>query len=70
MREGNMKNSITKYYDKNKKEIKEGMKLKHIDGDVDTVLKGTNCLGFSANKDKSLIYPLTEFDLREWEIHS
>lgn len=65
------------YVDKNGKEIKEGMILRHEDGDVDLVLKAdSNELGFNAtNFDYAFrtglsiqLYPLSSFDLREWEI--
>jgi hypothetical protein len=60
---------MEKYYDKNGVEIKEGMTIRHNDGDEEKVhanSDGTD-LGVSANKYE--IYPLYQFDLkREWEI--
>lgn len=66
------------YFDKNKNEIKEGMILRHDDGDLDLVLKSDdNDLGFNAtNPDYAFrcpgfsiqLYPLSSFDLREWVI--
>lgn len=64
-----------KYTDKNNNEIKEGMTLRHDDGDIEVVLKGVTELGFNASNPNykggnatSLIYPLHEFDLTEWGI--
>lgn len=65
------------YFDKNGKEIKEGMILRHEDGDVDLVLKSdNNDLGFNATNFNYAfrtclsiqLYPLSSFDLREWEV--
>ncbi len=59
---------MQKYYDAGHHEIKEGMRLMHWSGEIETVIKGENSLGFIASKDGNEIYPLTEFDLREWHI--
>lgn len=59
------------FYDKHGEEIKEGMTIQHIDGDKDTVYMADNgSLGLKANKGDIIteVYPLTEFDLDEWEI--
>lgn len=68
----------TEYYDKNGELIKPHMLLKHIDGDVDFVYKSDdNDLGFNATNRKCKfaysaisikLYPLSQFDLKEWEI--
>lgn len=65
-----------KYYDKNNKEIKEDMYIKHIDEYLpEKVYKSdSGDLGLNAtNKNytfatKQELYPLSEFDLNEWEI--
>jgi hypothetical protein len=68
---------MEKYLDKNGKEIKEGMVLKHDDGDVERVYKSEeDDLGFNASNEKFVgftennrkLYPLYQFDMREWEI--
>jgi hypothetical protein len=74
-------NNMPEYKDKNGNIIKAGMKLKHDDGDIDTVLSSGDNLGFNATNIKFeenhpdndiplLIYPLSEFRLTEWEIIS
>lgn len=65
-----------KYYDKNGEEIKAGYTIKHKDGDTEKVYAcGDNNLGVNASNMNSPswngiqeCYPLTEFDLSEWEI--
>jgi hypothetical protein len=72
----NKEDETSKYKDKNGNVIKVGMKLKHNDGDIDEVLSSDDDLGFNAtnpdfakNHDiPQLIYPLSEFNLKEWEI--
>lgn len=68
IKEENMEKLFESYFDKNGKEIKKGMVLRHNDGTLDTVYEGDTELGFIANKDGSLIYPLSEFNLLDWEI--
>lgn len=58
-------------YDKHSTEIHAGMLLRHDDGTTERVLEGVNSsgditLGFEASASE--IYPLSEFNLREWEI--
>ena len=60
-----------RYYDKHGTEIHAGMLLRHDDGTTERVLEGVNSsgditLGFEASASE--IYPLSEFNLREWEI--
>lgn len=67
-----------KYYDKNGKEIKAGMTLKHDDGDIDKVFQAdSGDLGFNASNEdwvgyiegwNQKLYPLYQFNLKEWEI--
>lgn len=67
---------MKEYFDKNNKKINIGNKIKHIDGDVEEVFGcGDNDLGVNASNENSpcfngigLCYPLSEFDLSEWEI--
>lgn len=59
------------YYDKNGREIKDGMTMRHDDGDIEVVVAttdgdGDEGLGFSCSKHEA--YPLYEFNLDEWEI--
>lgn len=71
-----VKNKMPEYKDKNGNIIRVGMKLKHDDGDIDEVLSSGDDIGFNAtnpdfakNHDTpQLIYPLSEFNLKEWEI--
>ena len=60
-----------RYYDKHGTEIQAGMLLRHDDSATEHVLEGVNSngditLGFEASASE--IYPLSEFNLREWEI--
>ena len=61
-----------RYYDKHGAEIQVGrMLLHHDDGAIECVLEGVSSngditLGFEASASE--IYPLSEFNLREWEI--
>lgn len=77
----NNKELEMKYYDKNGKEIKVGMKLKHNDGDIEIVYpcitpEGERGLGFNASNENHPnfyeysreIYPLYQFNLNDWEI--
>jgi hypothetical protein len=71
-------NKMPEYKDKHGNIIKAGMKLKHDDGDIDNVLSSDNDLGFNATNEDfarnhdtpQLIYPLSQFCLKEWEIIS
>lgn len=62
------------YRDKNNRIIKAGMRLKHNGGIVERVYQGDTVIGFNAtnrnyNQDiPEQIYPLSEFNLKEWEI--
>lgn len=64
------------YFDKNEIEIKAGYTIKHNNGETEKVYKcGNNELGVNASKKDSpcfngleQCYPLSEFDLSEWEI--
>lgn len=69
------------YYDKNGKEIKAGMVIKHDSGDVEKVYPNWDGddLGVNATNEQFFenhpnvdmrrqIYPLSQFDLSEWEI--
>ena len=60
-----------RYYDKHCTEIQAEMLLRHDDGTTERVLEGVSSngditLGFEASASE--IYPLSEFNLREWEI--
>lgn len=70
-----------KYYDKNNKEIKAGMYIKHCNGDVEKVCLNDNedDLGVNATNEDYVknhsyigigreIYPLSQFNTSEWEI--
>lgn len=59
------------YKDKNGKEIKAGMTLRHDDGSTDVVCATTDSdgdegLGFGCNAYEA--YPLYQFNMQEWEI--
>lgn len=59
------------YKDKNGREIKAGMTLRHDDGSTDVVCATTDSdgdegLGFGCNVLEA--YPLHQFNMREWEI--
>lgn len=58
-----------KFYDKNGRLIEEGDTIRHDNGDVETIIKAT-VLGVNASKRStgSETYPLTEFNLKEWEV--
>ena len=60
-----------RYYDKHGTEIQAEMLLRHDDGATERVLEGVNSsgditLGFEASASE--IYPLSEFNLKVWEI--
>jgi hypothetical protein len=67
-----------KYFDKNGTKIIEGMTLIHEDGDKELVYKSDDGdLGFNASNEsntdiinsfKREIYPLYQFNLKEWRI--
>ena len=69
---------MKKYEDKYGEIIREGDVIRHDDGDVETIYAcGDNDLGISATNPDYLkahpeaeleFYPLSEFDLSEWEI--
>lgn len=58
------------YKDRNGKIINDNDLLKHIDGDIDRVYAVADTLGFKANKGEIVweIYPLSSFDLDEFEV--
>lgn len=60
-----------RYYDKHGAEIHAGMLLRHDGDTIERIMEGVNSngditLGFEASASE--IYPLSEFNLREWEI--
>ena len=60
-----------RYYDKHGAEIQAGMLLHHDDGAIERVLEGANSNGditLNFEASASEIYPLSEFNLKEWEI--
>lgn len=66
-----------KYLDKNGKEIKDGMTLKHEDGSIEKVYASDDGkLGFNATNENypgwnglhRELYPLYQFNLKEYEI--
>lgn len=60
-----------RYYDKHGTEIQAGMLLHHEDGAIERVLEGANSNGditLNFEASASEIYPLSEFNLKEWEI--
>ena len=67
-----------KYYDKNNNLIKEGMTIRHDNGDEEYVYLSASGLdlGVNASNENHIsfdefnrqIYPLHQFDLSEWEI--
>lgn len=71
---------MPRYVDRNGKEIKSGMYLRHDDGTIDLVYdcvdsNGKDDLGFNASTERWIertgvreIYPLYQFDLKEFEI--
>lgn len=59
------------YKDKNGREIRAGMTLRHDNGDTDIVCATTDSdgdegLGFSCSALEA--YPLHQFNMQEWEI--
>jgi hypothetical protein len=74
--------NVNMYVDKNGKEIKNGMKIQHKDGDIEEVLGCGDELGVNASNktffelhpdtdmSSNEIYPLHQFNLSEWEIIS
>jgi hypothetical protein len=73
MKEGSL---MEKYFDKNGEEIKQGMTLVHDDGEREYVYPTKDDLGFNASNEnwigfdelKREIYPLYQFNLKEWSI--
>lgn len=70
-------NKTTGYSDKNGEQIKAGMKIRHINGDVELVYAcGEDDLGVNASNENwsgfseylRQFYPLYQFNTREWEI--
>ena len=68
---------MQKYFDKHGEEIKAGMKLRHDNGNIELIYASDEDLGMNAANPKylgglyelgDLIYPLSQFNLREWEI--
>jgi hypothetical protein len=59
---------LEKYFDKNGKEIKAGMKIKHDDGDIELVHANYEETDLGINASTFEIYPLYQFNLKEWEI--
>ena len=60
-----------RYYDKHGTEIQAEMLLRHDDGAIERVLEGVNSNGYitlNFEAPASEIYPLGEFNLKEWEI--
>lgn len=65
-----------KYFDKNGKEILAGMIIQHGDGDVEKVYASDDDLGVNASNEKHIsftefnreIYPLYQFNMKEWVI--
>ena len=60
-----------RYYDKHGTEIQAEMLLRHDDGAIERVLEGVNSNGYitlNFEAPVSEIYPLGEFNLKEWEI--
>lgn len=64
------------YFDKNGKQILAGMTIQHDDGDVELVYASDDDLGVNASNEKHIsfaeykreIYPLYQFNLKEWVI--
>lgn len=58
-----------RYKDKHGKSIRAGMFLRHNSGTIERVVAcGEDDLGFVASKDGAECYPLSEFNMAEWEI--
>ncbi len=62
------------YIDKHGSKIEEGMKIRHDDGDIELVEGDFEGIGINATNPNfngneiPKIYPLSEFNLKEWEI--
>jgi hypothetical protein len=67
---------VMEYFDKNGEEIKTGMRIKHDGGDIEMVYQNSdeNDLGIDASNKNFIggsdrkIYPLYQFNLKEWII--
>ena len=68
---------MDKYFDKHGEEIKAGMKIRHDDGDIERIYTTEDDdLGVNASNEAWLerhggnreLYPLYQFDMKEWEI--
>lgn len=59
---------MEKYFDKHGKEIKAGMKIMHNDGDIEKVHANYDETDLGINASTLEIYPLYQFNLKEWEI--
>lgn len=68
---------MDKYFDKHGEEIKAGMKIRHDDGDIERIYAtADDDLGVNASNEAWLerhggnreLYPLYQFDMKEWEI--
>ena len=68
---------MNQYFDKNGKKVKEGMTLRHEDGTLEKVYRAKDGdLGLNASNEsysgfnplKRELYPLYQFDMKEWEI--
>lgn len=67
---------MEQYFDKHGELIKEGMSLRHDDGEVEKVYASDEDLGLNASNEQHIsfseysreIYPLYQFNLKEWEI--
>ena len=66
-----------KYFDKNGDRIKAGMTIRHDDGDLDKVypckdgdlgLNASNEQHVNFNEFNRELYPLYQFNMKEWEI--
>lgn len=67
-----------RYYDKNGREILAGMTIQHEDGDRELIYASAdeNDLGMNASNEDHVsftelnrkIYPLYQFNLKEWKI--
>ena len=59
---------MQEYFDKHGKEIKAGMTIKHDNGDIELVHLNFNEDDLGINASTFEIYPLYQFNLKEWEI--